>query len=452
MKFGSVSLKLIKILSRSSLLGSLVGNGSWSVLGAGGGRILNLLAMILLARELGLREFGYFGILQASIGVLGVFAGVSLGSTATRYVAELRGVDNDRAGQIIGMILSLAFGLVFVVIAALLFFAAPIAELLEGSDPFDLRGAVPAAGLLLAANSLRNLQDAIFAGLERFRDASLLKLLDGAAVLAILPLVAARYGIEGALLSMAAGSSIALSVGAILLRRRLVAEGIRIGWSGLGSERGVLVSFSLPTLISNLMGTPALWFGIWYLGQQPGGISQAALYSAAYQWHGPLIFVPLVLNSVGMPRLVRLWTSCDYFQFLKLLVGLAAAAVGLAAIPGVLVALLREQIMTGYGQSFAPGQTVLLLLIAAAPMHVLSNLGSMALQCMNRVWLELASSLAWSASFLLICWILIPSYGAIGLASALFFAYAILAFTRVVLVFLLTAAQRSDTFFSNRKI
>src|ERR1022692_3038167 len=41
--------------------------------------------------------------IQSTVGMLGIFAGLGLGITATKYVAELRSHDPERAGRIIAL-------------------------------------------------------------------------------------------------------------------------------------------------------------------------------------------------------------------------------------------------------------------------------------------------------------------------------------------------------------
>lgn len=413
----------------SSLLFRLLRNGFWGVLGAGVGRVLNLVAMILLARQIGIVQFGYFALIQATLGVFGVFAGAGIGSTATRFISHFRLTDPNRTGRILGMVQTLSFGLVLIALLVLVGFADPIAQSLETDDGTDLRLAVIAGAALLSVSSMRSVQDAILAGFESFRDMAFLKLTEGLAIVIIMPWLAAAYGIEGALAGMAIASGLSLLIGAALVLCKLRAAAIRVNWAGMLHESGILISYSLPSVLSQLMGAPVIWFGIWLLSRQPEGVADTALYNAAYQWHGPLIFVPMILTSVSMPVLVQLWTSDERGRFLKLLALLLLAAVFLSGLPALLVALLREPIMLSYGSGFLSGQNILVLLALAAPVHTLANMGTTALQSMNRAWLVLATSGLWAAVFAFLCSILIPNLGALGLATSFLGAYAAQALT-----------------------
>src|ERR1700680_1978946 len=75
----------------------------WGVLGAVISRALNMAAWVICARLLGRSDFGQLTMVQSTAGVFGVFAGMGLGMTATRYIAEFRTSDPARAGRILGL-------------------------------------------------------------------------------------------------------------------------------------------------------------------------------------------------------------------------------------------------------------------------------------------------------------------------------------------------------------
>src|ERR1039458_7078219 len=75
----------------------------WSVIGAVFAQGANLAASVISARLLGREQFGEYGIIQSTVGMLGIFAGLGLGVTATKYVAQFRTLDPARAGRIIAL-------------------------------------------------------------------------------------------------------------------------------------------------------------------------------------------------------------------------------------------------------------------------------------------------------------------------------------------------------------
>ena len=62
-----------------------------------------LIASMVVARILGKNEFGELGMIQSTVGMLGVFAGFGLGLTATKHVAELKHSNPERTGRILSL-------------------------------------------------------------------------------------------------------------------------------------------------------------------------------------------------------------------------------------------------------------------------------------------------------------------------------------------------------------
>ncbi|OWY06102.1 hypothetical protein B6V75_08430 [Thioclava sp. F1Mire-8] len=422
-----VRLKLLK----SNTAKNFVKNASWGVLGNGMGRVLNLLAMILLARTLGLVQFGYFGLIQSTLGMLGVFAGNSIGSTATRFIAQLKRSDPIRTGRILGLVWTLTAGLSLTIVIILVAFAKEIALSLNGSTDQNLISAIMAGAALISTTSLRNIQTAILAGFERFKLIAILKLTEGMLILVAMPALGALYGVSGAIYGMAIASAFTLLLGTAATSREIEKAGAIIDWRGAKNEFKVLVSFSLPSLLASTMGTPIIWVSFIILSRQQHGITETALYNAAYQWHGPLIFVPMILSTVGMPTLVQLWTSENTKKYRKFLFILMGTAFIITAIPSSAIIFLREAIMASFGKDFIDGGSTLILLSAAAPFHVASNIGMAALQSMNRAWINLLTVCIWAAIFLSLSKFLVPSLGALGLSTSFFSAYTALAAIRM---------------------
>src|SRR5258707_3744468 len=75
----------------------------WVLLGAAAVRVLRVPISIILARYMGPAKYGELGIVSSSIDLFGVFAGFGLGLTATKYIAEFRTRDPDRAGRILSV-------------------------------------------------------------------------------------------------------------------------------------------------------------------------------------------------------------------------------------------------------------------------------------------------------------------------------------------------------------
>jgi O-antigen/teichoic acid export membrane protein len=124
----------------------------------------NLAASVISARLLGREQFGEYGIIQSMVGMLGVFAGLGLGVTATKYVAQFRRLDPERAGRIIGLGSSVAIvsgGLLSLCLLA----CAPALAAKTLNAP-ALANELRTASVLLFFNALIGAQTGALSGLE----------------------------------------------------------------------------------------------------------------------------------------------------------------------------------------------------------------------------------------------------------------------------------------------
>ena len=99
-------------LTTSSVATRLARGSLWGLFGSATARILVLAAMVLVARVLGQVSFGELGLIQSTLGMAGLMAGVGLGETATRFVAKYATSDLLRTGRVIALVTSASIGTV----------------------------------------------------------------------------------------------------------------------------------------------------------------------------------------------------------------------------------------------------------------------------------------------------------------------------------------------------
>ena len=139
----------------------------WSVLAAVASRVLGLAATMIAAHLLGKARFGQFGAVLNISNIVGSLAAAGLGVTATRYVADLRVREPERAGRIVALawLTAVVSGLVLAVLSVATAGWMARTVLHAGS----LAGPLRLASVLVLLNGMLAFQNGALAGLEAFR-------------------------------------------------------------------------------------------------------------------------------------------------------------------------------------------------------------------------------------------------------------------------------------------
>ena len=429
---------LYERLASSSIARRLARGSLWSLFGSASARILVLVAMILVARVLGRVSFGELGLIQSTLGMAGLMAGVGLGETATRFVAKYATSDPLRAGRVIALVTSVSIGTVLLATVVLISVSGLIAGGMLNAP--QLQSALVWGSLLMAATAFRGIQGGVLAGLEKFDALAKLNILDGVVSLVAMVFLARLMGVEGAVLGLALSAIMVWLVGRTLLMKEQSSRGIVVRYGGCGADWRILTGYSLPSLLAGLVATPVLWFAMTLVARSGQGFAGLGLYNAAYQWHGPMMFIPMILMSVSIPVLVQEWEAGRKERFRAVTLWMCGLMLALSLPPAVVAAFLSPWIMSLYGPRFREGWTVLVLLLAAAPLHALAKIASGALLGMNRAWWVLGVNLGWGATVLAVTAWLVPTRGVMGLAIGFVAAYGVLGPLSLALV--LVASRR----------
>jgi O-antigen/teichoic acid export membrane protein len=403
------------------LLGSPVGhrlaNGvAWNLAGAMIARGLAVLASILTARMLGYEAFGELGVIQSTVGTLGVFAGFGLGLTATKHVAEFRLLDPARAGRVV-CLAELAATISGGTMMLALFALAPWLATCTLAAP-HLGGLLQVAALVMCVNAINGVESGALAGLEAFKAIARVNLLSGVLTFAGLTVGVGLAGLPGAVWGLAGSSAANCLFTAVTLRVEAARAGIPIRLAGCRQEWRVIGGFSLLAFIGSLVVSPVNWICSALLVNQPGGYGAMGLYTAATQWRTAILFLPGTLGAVALPMMASYKGAGDERSFRRVL-GLSVVLNGGVALALAFVLVLGSKlVLAAYGKAFEQGQFVFVVVALSGAIIAVNNALSRTLASQGDMKADCAFHLAWGLSCLGLGMVLIPRFGADGLAVA----------------------------------
>ena len=408
----------------SSLAARFARGASWSLAGMGAAQGLALIASIVTARLLGKVGFGEFGMVIGTVGAFGILAGLGLGVTATKYIAEHRTSDPIRAGRILGLASQVA-AISGGAVSLTLFSVAPWLAARTLNAP-HLADELRIGCILLFLNALDGMQTGALAGLEAFKATARVSLVRGILSFPVLIAGVWSFGLTGAVAATVLVGAAGWWLSQVALRRECAKAGVLISYRGTRRDLPILWKFSLPAFLSAVMVAPVLWLANAFLANQPGGYGELGLFNAANQWRMALMFLPSVLLRVALPLMASSVDTGGADDFRKALLLTQSLTVAIVVPAGALLMFLADPIMGLYGSEFVHGAPVLIGVVSSIMISSIGGGTGAAIEARGKMWRGLVLNLSWGAVLLAVVWASAGDWGARSLAFGSAIAYLVL--------------------------
>lgn len=389
---------------------------AWNLIGAVCNQGSTLLVNLLLANLLGGDAFGQYTMVLATVATLSTLGQLSMGYTATKYIAEFRSVDRERTSRILALCALISAVSALVAALALGTGAGWLARTVLNAPSLapELRLAAVAVFFTVVNGYLMG----ALAGLESYAALARAGIVSGTAYTLVCAGLASAFGLRGAVGGLALSMFAQCAVLGWLLRLESARHGFPLTRRGAWQERAIVGHFALPASLAGLVSQPALWIGTALLARQAAGFHQLALFGAANTFRTMVLFVPQVINNVGMAVLNNQRRSSpegykSVFRLNALMSTLAATTVaGLLLLAGSLPLRI-------FGPDFVEGRTALTIMLAAAMIETVALTVYQLIVSRGHIWASLAFvSMPRDVTFVLLALLLVPSLGATGLATA----------------------------------
>ena len=372
---------------------------------------------IIVANLLGREVFGEYSMIQSTLATLALLAQLALGYTATKYVAEFRSTDPQRAGRILGMLMVLSASVAAVAALALLCLSGWLADSILKAHALGPVLAIGSGVLLFTV--LNGLLMGALVGLEGYRSLARALVLSGIGYLAFCTGLAWQAGLKGAVIGLAISGFVQFVLLSAALLTQCSVQGIQIRCTGIMQERPILLKFALPAALSGFTTMPALWLASAFLVRQPNGYSQMALYSASFSLMTACLFLPSIVNTVGMSLINHHRATGRDSEYRRTFWINLSVSTTIGVFATCVLALFGRDILRLFGKDFNDGYTVLLILLVATIVQCISVALYQIIQSQARMWLSfLAVSLPRDLLVVILAYALIPAHGAIGFAAA----------------------------------
>ncbi|MEW5858697.1 MAG: oligosaccharide flippase family protein [Cyanobacteriota bacterium] len=419
--------------SAASLRSRLQSGIAWNLLGAVFNQGSTFAVNIIVANILGQKVFGEYAMLQSTILTLTNIAQFAAGYTANKYVAEFRSTDKEKAGRILGLCSAVSATMACIVALFLLVSAPWLAsEILQA--PHLSNSLRIATGVVLFA--VMNLyQMGALAGLESYRTLAQAGIASGCLYLGICSLAAWLWGLKGAIAGLMVTALLQWLILNQFLRKESAKQGININYQGFWQERAIIWRFALPAALPGFTSTPAIWLANAFLVRQPSGYTQIALYSAANNLRVLILFLPNIINNVGMSLLNQQKGLGHERRYRKIFWANLAAVGGCLLVIAIVISLIGRWILSLFGENFQAGYPILLILMIATVAEGLSIALYSIIQTQEKMWLSLfAIALPRDMMIVAFSYWMTSKYQAVGLAWAYATTWIIILLNTIVLI------------------
>ncbi len=400
----------------------LASGAFWGGIASVATRGFTLVASFMLARILGRSGFGEYGVINSTSAMIGGMAGLGLGVTVVKYVAELREKDPARAGRILALSAMVATGSALIYGGALVVFAPWLAVKTLAAP--HLAPMLRISAVTLALGVVNSVQGASLMGCESFRVLSFINIFQSLSQSAFVLLGAWLWGITGAVVMVAVSMVLTVGVTRWYVSKECSHFGITLKWRDAWSEWRVLVGCSLPTFLGSLSVGPILWICNAFLANRPDGYAQLGVYNAANQWQTAIQLLPSLIGVALLPIMSERYGNGDSHGCVRVMKKTMVLTTVIVVPVTLVICLASPWIMRGYGASFVSGYwTLCLSVISAALVVIMSPVGQY-INASDRMWIGFWMNTGWGVCMIVASWVMVK-WGAEGLAGARLLAYLV---------------------------
>lgn len=415
----------------------------WGVVGTLLSKMFIMIASIITSRLLGVDKNGEFGIINNTVVMFSTFATLGLGTTATKFIAELKFKEKEKCGNIISMtnMIALFTGLVMSII---LFFSSEWLAIYTLNNPNVTIG-LRISSILLFFNTINTVQISTLAGFEDFKGIAKLTTMQGILSLPIFFSTTLLWGVEGLVFGYGIVALVCCILYRIVISQQLKKHNIIFNYSSCLKEYKILFQFSLPSMLSNVMVGPVTWLGNTIIINTVGGYTALGLFNAAFQWRTAIMLIPSAIGNVILSTIISSQED-EKLEFLNM--SLSFYIVVLICIP---IILFPDLIGVLYGVQYAGSSFNVTLIFIALTCCLLAYKEGISRNLISRnlMWFGFLSNALWAISFLIFM-VLLKEYGSIGISLTYFLSYLIS--TVIFVPFYIRKKAAKKSFFYSAKI
>ena len=371
-----MNIRVVERLKKSPL----ARDSFWALFGNAAGKGLALIAGIAIARFLGSDEYGEYGLIKGTLLSIAIFSSFGLGYTATKYIAECRQTNIQKAREIhrINFIITLCSSALIAILVSL--FAQPIAIWLKDDSLAEI---LRWASIAVIFNAIITTQNGELSGFRAYKTVARNNIISGFLTFFFVAPAAYFGGLRWAIIALVITLFCNCLINAYSLRILLNTSNKNKPLVISSKFVKEILSFSFPIALQESLYSIASWLGMAIIIRL-ADYSELGVYSAANQWMAVMLFIPGALRNVALSHLAENSNNSETSKRIGnqlLLVNFVSTC-----IPFIIIAIFSKLIASAYGPSFVKLPLVLNVCIFTAVISSMTNVLTQDLIAHNQNW------------------------------------------------------------------
>lgn len=388
--------------------------------GAVGSRLLMVLTNIVLSRILGEEYYGQYSFINNTVNLFVTFSGLGLTATLVRYIAANK---QDKVLQGIYIkTLSIYCGIFSLLFSALLYIFSDIVSVYSCGN-YTLSYYFQIVSIAIFFSSLANIEQGIMIGFEQFKISSLLQIIRCIIYFISSWILTINLGILGSIYAIVITYGCLLFLSLLVNYRYYNFNNIHLRFVISKATNESLIKFSLPAFISSIYVLPINWICNAILTNY-SGFTQMAYFSIAQQWMTYITYIPSQLGQLR-PIYTDLLVNKQFIKLRKIVNKTTLITTGIAFIAATSISIFSEKILFVYGSTYIESEYAFITMLFVAVLYTAQVQTGFIIQAAGRMWLGVLVNTIWGFS-LIICFMILKKYMALGYAVSYFISYAII--------------------------
>ncbi len=345
-----------------SLVKKILSSSLWLLIGNSIGKLAMFLANIFAARMLSQEAFGQFTMIRNTISSIEGLISGTLGSTVIKQVAQSSHEEKENLPYILSTIFILNIIIAFIISIFIFFGADFIVEkfLLNNTN---LVNALYIGIFILITTTFSTLMQNILIGLEEFKKLATLSIITSSISIPMIFILIYFFQFYGALFGVVFYFGFDFVIKYLYYKKLKYILIFR--YIEFKKYISYIFFFSTPLFFSIIINLFSFWYLRILVINESNGFKEIAIFDAAYQWLTVIMTITGATTNVALSMLSKKNNSKIFY--INLLINFL-----ISLIFAIFFILFSETIMLIYGENYADGYFILIILSITSIFFTLS--------------------------------------------------------------------------------